>query len=74
MKTEPAKFNAVIDDIVERHEKGQPVLVGTISIEKSETLSKLLKSAASSTKCSTPSIMKRKRKSSRRQVSSARSR
>ena len=42
-KTEPAKFNAVIDDIVERHEKGQPVLVGTISIEKSETLSKLLK-------------------------------
>lgn len=42
-KTETAKFNAVIDDIVERHEKGQPVLVGTISIEKSETLSKLLK-------------------------------
>ena len=42
-KTEPAKFNAVIDDIVELHEKGQPVLVGTISIEKSETLSKLLK-------------------------------
>ena len=42
-KTEPAKFNAVIDDIVERHENGQPVLVGTISIEKSELLSKLLK-------------------------------
>ena len=42
-KTESAKFNAVIDDIVERHEKGQPVLVGTISIEKSEYLSKLLK-------------------------------
>ena len=42
-KTEPAKFNAVIDDIVERHENGQPVLVGTISIEKSEILSKLLK-------------------------------
>lgn len=32
-KTEKAKFNAVIDDIVEHHEKGQPVLVGTISIE-----------------------------------------
>lgn len=42
-KTEPAKFNAVIDDIVERHANGQPVLVGTISIEKSELLSKLLK-------------------------------
>ncbi|MBQ8605125.1 MAG: preprotein translocase subunit SecA [Clostridia bacterium] len=42
-KTELAKFNAVIDQICECHEKGQPVLVGTISIEKSEILSKLLK-------------------------------
>ena len=42
-KTEQGKFNAVIDDIVEHHEKGQPVLVGTISIEKSERLSQLLK-------------------------------
>ena len=42
-KTEPAKFNAVIDHIAECHEKGQPVLVGTISIEKSELLSKMLK-------------------------------
>ncbi|RGB68920.1 preprotein translocase subunit SecA [Provencibacterium massiliense] len=41
-KTENAKFNAVIDQIVECHEKGQPVLVGTISIEKSEHLSKML--------------------------------
>ncbi len=41
-KTEKAKFNAVIDDIIEHHEKGQPVLVGTISIEKSEELSALL--------------------------------
>jgi preprotein translocase subunit SecA len=41
-KTEEAKFNAVIDDIVERHEKGQPVLVGTIAVEKSEYLSALL--------------------------------
>jgi preprotein translocase subunit SecA len=41
-KTEEAKFNAVIDDIVERHEKGQPVLVGTIAVEKSEYLSQLL--------------------------------
>ena len=42
-KTESAKFNAVIEQIIECHEKGQPVLVGTISIEKSEYLSKLLK-------------------------------
>ena len=42
-KSEMAKFRAVIDDIVERHEKGQPVLVGTVTIEKSELLSKLLK-------------------------------
>ena len=42
-KTAQAKYKAVIDDIVEHHEKGQPVLVGTITIEKSELLSKLLK-------------------------------
>ena len=42
-KTEEGKFNAVINDIIECHEKGQPVLVGTISIEKSELLSKMLK-------------------------------
>ncbi|MDO5041503.1 MAG: preprotein translocase subunit SecA [Peptoniphilus sp.] len=42
-KNEAAKFNAVIEDIKRSHEKGQPVLVGTISIEKSEELSKLLK-------------------------------
>ncbi len=42
-KTERGKFNAVIDQIAEAHEKGQPVLVGTISIEKSELLSKMLK-------------------------------
>ncbi|MCE5196961.1 MAG: preprotein translocase subunit SecA [Negativicutes bacterium] len=41
-KTEQAKFNAVVEDIIERHSKGQPVLVGTISIEKSEYLSKML--------------------------------
>jgi preprotein translocase subunit SecA len=41
-KTEAAKFDAVADDIAERHEAGQPVLVGTISVEKSERLSKLL--------------------------------
>ena len=42
-KTQQAKFQAVINDIVEHHQKGQPVLVGTITIEKSELLSKLLK-------------------------------
>ena len=42
-KTENGKFNAVIDQIIECHEKGQPVLVGTISIEKSEHLSSMLK-------------------------------
>src|SRR6266511_1266037 len=41
-KTEDAKFNAVADDIEERSENGQPVLVGTISVEKSEKLSRLL--------------------------------
>ena len=42
-KTEKAKFNAVADEVAQAHEKGQPVLVGTISIEKSEELSRLLK-------------------------------
>ena len=42
-KTEAGKFEAVIDDIVARHATGQPILVGTVSIEKSELLSKLLK-------------------------------
>ncbi|KRW90848.1 preprotein translocase subunit SecA [Alicyclobacillus tengchongensis] len=41
-KTERAKFNAVVNDVVERHRVGQPVLVGTTSIEKSEIVSHLL--------------------------------
>ena len=41
-KNEPAKFRAVIKDIKESNKKGQPILVGTVSIEKSEKLSKLL--------------------------------
>ena len=41
-KTEEGKFKAVVADIVQRHSTGQPVLVGTISIEKSEMLSRLL--------------------------------
>ena len=42
-KTTKAKYTAVIEDIIERHKTGQPVLVGTVSIEKSEIMSKLLK-------------------------------
>ena len=42
-KTKKAKFNAVIDHIVECHSKNQPVLVGTVTIEKSELLSSMLK-------------------------------
>ena len=42
-KTEAAKFRAIIRQVMECHAKGQPVLVGTVSIEKSEVLSKLLK-------------------------------
>jgi len=42
-KTEKAKFHALIDEISHLHEKGAPALVGTISIEKSETLSSMLK-------------------------------
>ncbi|MGI9031539.1 MAG: preprotein translocase subunit SecA, partial [Ilumatobacteraceae bacterium] len=41
-KGEVAKFDAVADDIAERHEAGQPVLVGTVSVEKSEYLSRQL--------------------------------
>ncbi len=42
-RTELEKFNAIIEDIKERVEKGQPILVGTVSIEKSELLSNALK-------------------------------
>jgi preprotein translocase subunit SecA len=41
--TEDAKFDALTEDLVERHAKGQPVLVGTVSIEKSERLSNVLR-------------------------------
>lgn len=44
-KTENGKYQAIIKDILEYHEKGQPVLVGTVSIDKSERLSALLKKA-----------------------------
>jgi preprotein translocase subunit SecA len=42
-RTEEAKYQAVVEDITERHRRGQPVLVGTVSVEKSELLSGMLK-------------------------------
>jgi len=42
-KTEAEKFRAVVDDIKERHERGQPILVGTRNVDKSEVVSRLLK-------------------------------
>ena len=44
-KNEDVKFKAVINDIIESHKKGQPVLIGTVSIDKSEKLSKMLDKA-----------------------------
>lgn len=41
-KSEPAKFEAIVDDLSDRHAKGQPVLVGTVSVENSEKLSRVL--------------------------------
>ena len=42
-KTKREKYNAILKDVIERHEKGQPVLLGTISVEDSEILSRMLK-------------------------------
>ena len=50
-RTEEAKFAAVVDDIVERHREGQPVLVGTTSVEKSEYLSQQLRKRGVRTRC-----------------------
>ena len=44
-RTEEAKFDAIVKDVAERHEKGQPVLIGTASVAKSEILSGMLKQA-----------------------------
>src|SRR5690606_9823858 len=43
LKTEKAKFNAIVEEIERNHKTGQPILVGTTSIEKSERLSEMLK-------------------------------
>ena len=44
-KNEKAKFNAIVESVKEAHAKGQPILIGTVSVEKSELLSKKLKEA-----------------------------
>jgi preprotein translocase subunit SecA len=54
-KTAKEKYDAVIADIRDCHERGQPVLVGTTSIENSELLSQLLTRPSCRTRCSTPS-------------------
>ena len=55
--TKKEKFHAVVDEIEKAHEKGQPVLVGTITIETSELLSGMLKEtrhSAQSPECEVP--------------------
>ena len=42
-KTEEAKFNAIAKEVKERHKKGQPILIGTVSIAKNEMLAEVLK-------------------------------
>ena len=59
-RTVDAKFDACADEIKERYEDGQPCLVGTISIENSERLSRLLTKRGSSTACSTRSSTSRR--------------
>ena len=59
-RTEEAKYDAVVEDIAQRHAKGQPILVGTVSVEKSEHLSGKLKARGiprrrSKTRSRTPS-------------------
>ncbi len=71
-KTAAAKYNAIIEQILECHERRQPVLVGTISIEKSELLGKMLKKAQSPVQYpQRKNTMKKRRRSSRRPGGSA---
>ncbi|MDD3861779.1 MAG: preprotein translocase subunit SecA, partial [Candidatus Gracilibacteria bacterium] len=61
-KTQKGKYMAIVRKIKELHTKGQPVLVGTISVEKSETISQLLKLEASNTMFGTPNTTNAKLK------------
>ena len=70
--TQKGKWNAVIEEIVEEHEKGRPILVGTVSVEISEMLGETAEAPrASSTTCSTPSSTSARRRSSPRRVAPA---
>jgi preprotein translocase subunit SecA len=62
-KTAREKYDAVIKDIRDCHERGQPVLVGTTSIENSELISELLTRPSCRTRCSTPSSTPRRPRS-----------
>jgi preprotein translocase subunit SecA len=64
-KSKDAKWNAVAEDLVERHEKGQPVLVGTIAVETSEYLSEILTRRGIRTTSSTPRSTSARARSSR---------
>ena len=70
-RTEKEKYKAAADDIAALHEKKQPVLVGTTSIEKSELLSGILRARVCATSCSTPSSTSAKPRSSPRPAASA---
>src|SRR3954462_276119 len=72
-KAEAAKWDAVVGDIVERHEKGQPILVGTVSVEKSEHLSGMLLRRGIPHEVLNAKYTRRKRRSSRRPGARARS-
>ena len=72
-KGEVAKFEAVATDIAERHAAGQPVLVGTVSVEKSEYLSRRLNQLGIPHPCSTPSSTPRRPPSSPKPVGCTRS-
>ena len=72
-KTREAKFAAVVEDIAAAHERGQPVLVGTISVEVSESLSQqLARRGDPAQRAATPSSTSARRRSSRMPAASAR--
>ena len=73
-KGEAGKFGAVVDDIAERHEKGQPVLVGTVSVQKSELLSRILNQRGIHHEVLNAKQTRVRPRSSPRRVASARSR
>jgi len=67
-KTEEAKYIAVVDDVSERYEKGQPVLIGTTALSVRSICRVSSPNGASRTTCSTPSSTSKRRKSSPRRA------